>query len=74
MERMGMAEEITGAQINDVLHFVKGITSNGDMQLTLLARALVVACHSCEITKEVAMPIIEGVFDEPINLKPLYQS
>lgn len=69
-----MAQEITGAQINDVLHLVQSMTPSGDLQLTMLTRALVVACHSCGITKEVAMPIIEGVFDEPIKLTPLFQS
>lgn len=67
-------EEITGAQINDILHAVQAVTPSGDLQLTLLTRALVVACHSCGITKDVAMPIIEGVFDEPVRLTPLFQS
>lgn len=66
--------EISGAQINDLLRYIKGLTDNGDLQLTLLARALVVACHSCGVTKEAAMPIIEAVFDEPVGLTALYQS
>ena len=70
-----MADEtVTTAQINDVLRFVDRLTKDGEHQLTILTWSLVVACHSCGVVKEVALPFIESVFDEPVRLSALYQS
>lgn len=63
--------EITGDQINTVLKTVDAMTGDGDAQLTILTRALVVACKSCEVDKATALEIIGGVFDEPTTLIPL---
>lgn len=61
-----------GAQeINDVLRVIRSMSDDGDIQLSILTRALVVGCKSCEIDKAHALKIIGNVFDEELKLVPL---
>jgi hypothetical protein len=66
-----MAGEVTGEQINTVLRLVKSMTHNGDVQLTILGRAFVVACKSCEVEEAAALAVLAGIFKEPVDLVAL---
>lgn len=66
-----MAKEIPGAWINEVLHVVKTTTDDGDEQLSILARALVVACQSCGVEESVAVQNLQAMFRESVVLVPL---
>jgi tellurite resistance protein len=55
--------EFRGGDVNAVLRLVKQLGADGDAQLSVLTIALVVACRSCGVSKDEAIPIIEGAFD-----------
>jgi len=55
---------INGDQINDVLYLVRDMTDDGDIQLTIIARALVIGCKSCGVRKEIMLSHVERIFDE----------
>lgn len=63
--------DVTGAEINAVLRLVKSLTGDGNAQLTILARAFVTACQSCQVDEATALPIVAGLFREPADLVPL---
>lgn len=62
---------VTGKQINDVLRLVRDMTPVGDEQLTILARALVTACKSTQVSRRTALVHIDELFNEPTTLVPL---
>lgn len=62
---------VTGDQINTVLRTVRGMSSDGDVQLSILARAFVVACKSTTADRVVAIEQIEALFNEGTELVPL---
>lgn len=64
-------KEFQGGDINAVLRLVKSLTDDGDCQLSILTMALVVACRSCEVSKEDAMEIIAECFNDERKLVPL---
>lgn len=68
-----MAGQVEGYQINDVLRLVHDMNENGNVQLSILARAFVTACKSCKVTKENALAHIGVIFDEETRLVPLYK-
>lgn len=64
--------QFTGREINQVLEAVRTLEpSDGDIQLSILAMALVVACKSCGVSREVALAEIAKCFDRPIMLVPI---
>jgi len=66
-----MGETFDGKQVNDVLRIVRAMSTNGDVQLSILARALVTACKSCQVEKGHAITVIGDLFDENTMLVPL---
>lgn len=62
---------ITGGDINAVLRLATSLRADGNGQLTLLARAFVVACKSCQVDEARALPLLAGLFREPADLVPL---
>jgi hypothetical protein len=59
-----MMADIEIEQINAVLLKVAEIApNNGDTQLSILAHALAVGCHSCNISKHTAMICFAASFD-----------
>jgi hypothetical protein len=61
-------ELITGDQINAVLDQVFSMASDENVQCSILARAFVVCCKSCDVRKEKAVAVIGQLFDEGIEL------
>jgi hypothetical protein len=54
---------IKGDDINSIIATVRGMGHNANEQLTILARALVVGCISCGVSKERALDIVDKLFD-----------
>jgi hypothetical protein len=69
-----VAETYNGDQINTVLTVVERMTKNGDMQLSILAHALVIACKSTKVDRDTAMEEINKLWDRPDPLIPLAQT
>jgi hypothetical protein len=63
--------DFTGAEVNTVLMLVKGMSDKGDVQLSILARALAVGARSCGVDREVFQSEIMQCFDDPVKLMPL---
>lgn len=63
--------EFRGGDINAVLRLVKQLSGDGDAQLSILTMALVTACQSCGIDKELAISVIAKAFDDRRDLVPL---
>jgi hypothetical protein len=61
----------TGSHVNQVLRLVKSMTDDGDTQLSILTVALVTACRSCGVNREMAMSCIREAFDDQRQLVPL---
>lgn len=59
------------SEVNDVLRVVRSMSDDGDIQLSILTRALVAGCKSCGVEKDVALGIVGTVFDEELKLIPL---
>lgn len=58
--------------INEIIRTVAGMTPDGDAQLTILARALVVGCRSCSVEPERAVDLLEKLFEQDdMRLTPL---
>lgn len=56
--------QITGEDhINPVINLVRGMTNDGDEQLTILARALVVGCRSCRVGPGRAIEALTELFE-----------
>lgn len=66
-----MAAIVEGWQINDTLRTVRALHADGDAQLTILARSLVIACKSTQVDKETMLAQLAAAYDEPTNLVPL---
>jgi hypothetical protein len=62
-------ELITGEQINAILRQVFSMTDDTNAQCSILARAFVVCCKSCDVRKEKAMAAISQLFDEEVALR-----
>jgi hypothetical protein len=71
-----MPADFRGGDVNAVLRLVKSLTApdDGDAQLSILTEALIVACRSCGVSKEDALPIIAAAFDAERKLVPLESS
>lgn len=67
-------KEFRGGDINAVLRLVKSLTEDGDCQLSILTMALIVACRSCEVSKDDALAIIAETFNDESKLVPLYSA
>ena len=63
--------EFRGGDVNAVLRLVGSLSDDGDCQLSILTEALVVACHSCEVSKDDAIVIIAECFDKERRLVAL---
>lgn len=68
-----MAGQVSGKQVNEVIGLVRGMTSNGDEQLSILAYALVIGCRSCSVDRDAALEKVSELFDEPIDIVPLHE-
>lgn len=66
--------QIKGDWINEILRSAAHMTDDGDAQLSILARALVIGCKSCGVSKDTAMEIVESLFDEETKIVPLLQT
>lgn len=66
--------EFRGGDVNAILRLVASLTDDGDSQLSILTMAMVVACQSCEVSKEDAIKIIAETFDGQRTLVPLYST
>lgn len=60
-----------GGDVNAVLRLVGSLSDDGDVQLSILTMALVVACRSCGAPKSRAMEVIEKCFEDEHELVPL---
>lgn len=69
-----MAETYNGDQINAVLTLVERMTQNGDVQLSILGHALVIACKSTKVDRARAMDEIDRLWDRDDPLVPLHQT
>jgi hypothetical protein len=67
-------ETYNGDQINTVLTIVERMTKNGDVQLSILAHALVLACKSTKVDRKTAIEEIGKLWDRDDPLLPLSQS
>ena len=56
--------EFRGGDVNAVLRLVKSLTEDGDTQLSILTCALVIACRSCGVERDAAIPIIRECFND----------
>ena len=63
-----------GRAINAVLTLVVGMSADGDVQLSILAYALVVACKSTQVERETALVEIGRLWDRDHPLVPLRQA
>lgn len=66
-------KQVTGDQINETLRAVKAMSPDRDVQLSILGRAFVIACRSCQVDRDVALENIEAFFTEQNPLVPLSQ-
>jgi hypothetical protein len=69
-----MSGEFRGGDVNAVLRLVAQLVDDGDAQLSLLTVALVTACRSCSVSKEHALAVIAGVFDDDETLVSLHSA
>ena len=67
-------ETYSGTEINTVLTTVEGMTGDGDVQLSILAHALVIACKSTHVDRETALAEIGKLWDRDDPLVPLRQT
>lgn len=63
--------QIKADWINEILRSASHMTDDGDAQLSILARALVIGCKSCGVSRDTAIEIVESLFDEEPRLIPL---
>ena len=68
-----MPETYNGDNINTVLTVVERMTKNGDMQLSIMAHALVIACKSTNVERDVMLDEINKLWDRDDPLVPLTQ-
>ena len=66
-----MGEPYSANDVNQVLRTVVALTKDGDTQLSLLTHALVGACISCQVDRQVLFDQINELFDNPGVLIPL---
>jgi len=58
------AEQVEGGQINAVLNMVREMSDNGDVQLSILGRAFVVGCKSCQADLDATIQNIRDMWDD----------
>jgi hypothetical protein len=66
-----MSGHFTGGDINAVLRTTKALSSEGDVQLSILLYSLVTACKSCGVSKETLMDELWKAFDDERRLVQL---
>ena len=66
-----MGAPYSAGDVNQVLRTVVALSKDGDTQLSILAQALVGACISCQINRQVLIDQINEMFDNPGVLIPL---
>ena len=54
---------VDGQRVNEVINLVRGMTPNGDEQLTIIARAFVIGCKSCQVPQDRALPMLAELFE-----------
>lgn len=60
-----------GAHVNQVLRTVQALSADGDVQLSLLVHALVVACKSTKVERATVFEQIDKLWEHPGALIPL---
>lgn len=70
---MGQDETYTGHEVNSVLHHVRSLTLNGNVQLGILAHALAVAIRSTGADPEAVIDTLREVLPT-VNLVPLHDA
>lgn len=66
-----MAGDYSGENVNAILDATRAMSDDGDVQLSILARALITGCQSCGVSQERCDEILAGMWAQPVDLVPI---